>query len=860
VAAEGFKIADGYLDIEADTSSADREVDDFMRESKVKLAALEKAWSRSGSEAGGQYGRNVSTSSEREIVNGLWKDINGRWHNAITGRFARIGDDSGRSFASRLGRRARRDVERDLGGFFGSLGRVLGNGFQALGRAAGAAFSSLTSFGSKIGEIGSKIGEIGSKIGDVAGGFMSFAKIALITMAIPAVVGLAAALSNLWALVLLLPGAIAGLAATIAPLIVAFHGFGEAIGAGFSGDAAKFKEALKGLAEPAQKVVKEIVGLKKVLTELRMGVQTAFFAPLIGQIKPLATSLFPTLRAGMEDVADALGNMVGGILALFREGDLLKDILDIFRTAGKVVRTLTAPLTHLFGTMFGVIDHSLPFIERIFAALGRGLDHLASFLDDSMRTGKFEKWLEKAFTTAKDLFGLLAAFGDMFSAILGNEDAQKNGEGFLRSLTKHFQDMATFFRSDDGKKFLKNLTDSLQQIGYLVEHMVVLFGAMARGLNGFVAFIDGIGPALSAFWGWVTAIASAISGGFMTGVHAVADFFVMLGTTIWGFITSAGQAIAGWFMSVVGWFEALPGRIWAAISAVPGLIASAWTAIFDAFFTGIGYVTGLILMFVTHIPELLSSMWQWIENRFMDGVHAIAGFLNALPGIASNFFGALYNTITSYVSSTYHSIVSWLSGIGPAIGRWFSDAWSRAKSSTSDGVNSVMSYIHDLPGRVIGALKGAGSWLYGVGQDMIRGLISGITSMIGAAINTIKRAVGDIIGGAKHAADAHSPSRRMAREVGRWLPPGIEMGIRAEMPALQRYMQGAMNSLMQTAPQVNVAGAQVAVGAPRVVVMLDGKEISAKLDIDPARVAAAAAEGNRRRAFVNTGRPVSAAA
>jgi phage-related protein len=334
----------------------------------------------------------------------------------------------------------------------------------------------------------------------------------------------------------------------------------------------------------------------------------------------------------------------------------------------------------------------------------------------------------------------------------------------------------------------------------------------------------------------------------------------MLGTTIWGFITSAGQAIAGWFMSVVGWFEALPGRIWAAISAVPGLIASAWTAIFDAFFTGIGYVTGLILMFVTHIPELLSSMWQWIENRFMDGVHAIAGFLNALPGIASNFFGALYNTITSYVSSAYHSIVSWLSGIGPAIGRWFSDAWSRAKSSTSDGVNSVMSYIHGLPGRVVGALSGAANWLYDVGQNMIRGLIRGIESMISSAISTIKRAVGDIISGAKHAAGIGSPSKVMAKEVGRWLPRGIEMGIRAEMPALQRYMEGAMTALTQAAPQVNVAGAQVAVGAPRVVVMLDGKEISAKLDIDPARVAAAAAEGNRRRAFVNTGRPVSAAA
>lgn len=65
---------------------------------------------------------------------------------------------------------------------------------------------------------------------------------------------------------------------------------------------------------------------------------------------------------------------------------------------------------------------------------------------------------------------------------------------------------------------------------------------------------------------------------------------------------------------------------------------------------------------------------------------------------------------------------------------------------------------------------------------------------------------------AKAALGIHSPSKVFADEIGKWIPPGIGVGIEAEMPDLYKQMDDEMASLgkrMQTA--VNVETGKIAV-------------------------------------------------
>jgi hypothetical protein len=96
----------------------------------------------------------------------------------------------------------------------------------------------------------------------------------------------------------------------------------------------------------------------------------------------------------------------------------------------------------------------------------------------------------------------------------------------------------------------------------------------------------------------------------------------------------------------------------------------------------------------------------------------------------------------------------------------------------------------------MGAFAGAGGWLVGAGADIIRGLISGITGMIGSAVSAAKRAVGNIVSGAKSALGIGSPSKVMAREVGRWLLPGVTMGAKKTIGKAKRTMGKIARSIV----------------------------------------------------------------
>jgi len=107
-----------------------------------------------------------------------------------------------------------------------------------------------------------------------------------------------------------LPAVVFAAGAALGVLKLALRGVGDALKAGFSGDAEKFAESLKGLAPAAQEAVKAIVGLKPALDALGKAVQGAFFAGFAAQIKSLATLYLPLLQKQLPAIATALGAFV----------------------------------------------------------------------------------------------------------------------------------------------------------------------------------------------------------------------------------------------------------------------------------------------------------------------------------------------------------------------------------------------------------------------------------------------------------------------------------------------------------------------------------------------------------------------
>lgn len=736
-----------------------------------------------------------------------------------------LADNADHDF-DRIRRHARRTGESTGESFIGGLLSKL----RGLGKDVEGATSEVKGAG------GSGGGIFSGLLGALGGGgdITSFLKVSLIAIAVPIVLSLAAALSQLAGLLLLIPGLIGVAVAAIAPLIIAFKGMGEAIGAGLSGDTEKFNEALKKLAPSARTVVKEIVGMKDLFSQIKRQVQEAFFKPLIGDFANIHKFLGPTLVSGLSGVAAALGRFAHSFLDLLSQKDIITDINKLFGATGRIIDKFAPVASNLFATLFGVMEHSLPFVERMFDALNGGLNKFTGFLQKSMKSGSFEGFLEDAFRVVGELGDLLKSVGGLLGTLLGNSDQQAAGEDFIKSLQKAIDKLNEFFKSAKGQETLKALAETTKFLGRSLIQTAEILGSFLSAVNTVVhGLID--------FWNWLKKVPGAI-----------ADFFSAIGRGIAGafnavvsFFSSLGEMARGWASSffgflkdafVSGWHR-VTDTVSTFISTITGLFTDfpaklkfyfeeAFRAIFFAVGFGIGFIIGLWQTLPGKIEAFVSSMWNFITSAFSAGVSAVVGFFKAIPGVASSVWESVRSTVVNAAKATWNGIVSFFSAIPGAVAGFFTSAKNKAISlaeqlrasvvaKISALVSGAKSEASKLPGQIASAFSSAIGRATQIGKDIINGMVSGIKSAAGNLISAAKKAVIDGLNAAKHALGANSPSKEYAK-LGADTVRGYNMGQDQEIQKDDPYKfmpKDAFSRSSATArPQttaVNVGGAQI---------------------------------------------------
>jgi len=193
--------------------------------------------------------------------------------------------------------------------------------------------------------------------------------------------------------------------------------------------------------------------------------------------------------------------------------------------------------------------------------------------------------------------------------------------------------------------------------------------------------------------------------------------------------------------------------------------------------------------------------------------------------------------------------VAFFTALPGTIGALVSFLWAQVVAFFTTGAQNAVSQVQSLPGRILAALSGLRDRLFDLGKNMIFGLIDGIKATVGRAIDAVKRAMADIVAGAKKALGIASPSKVFADAVGVQIPAGIEQGIASGVPSLQAMLADV------TSPTV-VAGqrTQGQAGAlSNVVINLGGVHFSGVVPTDAearragAMAAAGAADALRRR-------------
>lgn len=294
---------------------------------------------------------------------------------------------------------------------------------------------------------------------------------------------------------------------------------------------------------------------------------------------------------------------------------------------------------------------------------------------------------------------------------------------------------------------LKPLMSALQNIGNAI--MPIITAAIQTIAPVLSTLVSNIGQTMSVIATAVTPVINNIAALIQAVLPVIQSAFQSWGSTIQGVINAVFPFIQTIVTSVMNVVNAI-------ITTVLAAINGDWSGVWEG------------------IQNIVSSVWNGIQSIVSGAINAVSSVISSVLSGISGIFSNVWNGIKGAVSS----------------------AWSGITSAVSSGVSSMMNFITSIPSRIMGVFSGAGSWLLSAGQNIIQGLINGITNAIGGAISAVKNAVSGIIDGAKSLLGIASPSKVFDREIGRMIPAGLGRGVSENERAATRPVEEMVNSLL----------------------------------------------------------------
>ncbi|MEV6681369.1 hypothetical protein AB0N09_31535 [Streptomyces erythrochromogenes] len=468
-----------------------------------------------------------------------------------------------------------------------------------------------------------------------------------------------------------------------------------------------------------------------------------------------------------------------------------------------------------------------PFVKGAAAAFGGFLDEVRAGVESAPFKRFAADMGEAAGPNLANFLDVLKNIAVGFAGILSAFMPVSTGmSGGLADLTARFAAFGQGLRDSSGfEAFLDFARTGAQTLGTFGGAVANLLVALAPLLGTTALLINAFAQVISAV---PTPVLSALAVVIATVTIAVKAW------TLWQTISST--ATRAWAATQAAWNAVMAAN---PILLVVGLIALLVAGVVLAYQKSETF-RQIVQAAWSGIQAAASAAWELLKAAF-DGIVSAAGWVidfvkNNWPmllailtgpiGIAVGLIVKYWDKIKSGFSAAWDAVrdlgasaVSWVTGlpgrIAAALASLASKLWNTATGAFRrfrDGQIQIalaaIDWLRGLPGRITSALGNLGSLLLDKGKDIVRGLWNGIKSMgswikdklIGWAKNMIPGPIAKALGIA-------SPSRVMAKDVGRWIPAGLVRGIESGQSAVDRTMRRLVT------PPAAPAMAQPAVGA-----------------------------------------------
>ncbi|MFI5493566.1 hypothetical protein [Actinoplanes sp. NPDC051859] len=425
--------------------------------------------------------------------------------------------------------------------------------------------------------------------------------------------------------------------------------------------------------------------------------------PAIAALAPVAAQLVSALADGIKALAPALGP-VGEVIA-----SVVSALTPLLPIVGQLITMLVGPLATALSALGPLIAPLVTALGPVLLQLGRTLSDalapIAKLLAELFRQlgpviGELVAALGTALQPTLDAIGpvvtaLVEALMPLIPAIVDLVPAITEIVVAAAPLTKVLAELLVLAA--------QILAPLIKLVAVLVQLLVSkavapLISLIASGLAELLAPLSDVAD-------WIGRLSTAIAGIDWAGV----------GAAISGAFASAWQAVVGFFTGLGDFLISLPGRLLAALDALPDLLVDVLKFAFDAGLQAVGSGIGLLVFSVDTLPGKIMTAVQSLAGsigRFFAGIWANATSL-AGQGIAA--LVAFANGLPGRISAAWSRLPGLLGGL-------LTSAFNAARNAASSGIATVVSYVSGAAGR-LSALAGK---FVTAGANLIAGFMRGL--------------------------------------------------------------------------------------------------------------------------------------
>lgn len=548
-------------------------------------------------------------------------------------------------------------------------------------------------------------------------------------------------------------------------------------------------------------------------------------------------------------LTDAQGNMLplSDVLGQLREGfagldeqqkaamastiagqEAMSGLLAIVNAAPEDYEALAASIADADGAAQSMADTMQDNLQGQITILksaveGLGIEFYESIqepLKDVVKTGiGYIGELSSAFKEG-GLDGLVESLGSVFADAAAR--IVKSAPKLVSSAVSAIRSFVSGLRGNTGQ-----ILDAAIEMGASllqgVAEIVPELGAFALDLIGQFAqrLIDGLPQMTQAGVDMLNSMAEGLATGLP---EFLANALPMIGQLAAGIRESAGQLVDAGINLIMNLADGL-------IAAIPDLLANIPQIIIDLcgvindnapklLMAGVQLIGKLVMGLLQAIPQILAAMPKIVEAiwsvisafNWLDlGTNIMTFFRDGLKSMVSKIgeagrsvFETVKNAIVNLPNTLKNLGSNAVSGMANAIRGLLSTVGNAAKAVFTNIVNAVL----NLPSRLLELAKSAVTNVANafknvewgsIGSNIITGIISGIGSAVSGLVSSAIDAAMSAFNAAKRALGIRSPSRLFADEIGKFIPPGITVGIEAAMPKAKRDVADDMEQFASTA-------------------------------------------------------------